>query len=57
MLAILTAVAIGFLLSRKLSEPLALLAEGTKKIAKGNFKTRTRHHLVQPTRNEPECHL
>jgi nitrogen fixation/metabolism regulation signal transduction histidine kinase len=38
MLAILTAVAIGFLLSRKLSEPLALLAEGTKKIAKGNFK-------------------
>jgi len=39
MLAILTAVAIGFLLSRKLSEPLALLAEGTKKIAKGNFKT------------------
>lgn len=38
-LAILTAVAIGFLLSRKLSEPLALLAEGTKKIAKGNFKT------------------
>ncbi|CAM8313382.1 NtrY Signal transduction histidine kinase involved in nitrogen fixation and metabolism regulation [Candidatus Methylopumilus planktonicus] len=39
MLAILTAVAIGFLLSKKLSEPLALLAEGTKKIAKGNFKT------------------
>ena len=39
MLAILTAVAIGFLLSRKLSEPLALLAEGTKKIAKGNFET------------------
>ena len=39
MLAILTAVAIGFLLSRKLSEPLALLAEGTKKIAKGSFKT------------------
>ena len=39
MLAILTAVAIGFLLSRRLSEPLALLAEGTKKIAKGNFKT------------------
>lgn len=39
MLAILTAVAIGFLLSRKLSEPLAFLAEGTKKIAKGNFKT------------------
>ena len=39
MLAILTAVAIGFLLSRKLSEPLALLADGTKKIAKGNFKT------------------
>ena len=39
MLAILTAVAIGFLLSRKLSEPLALLAERTKKIAKGNFKT------------------
>jgi nitrogen fixation/metabolism regulation signal transduction histidine kinase len=39
MLAILTAVAIGFLLSRKLSEPLTLLAEGTKKIAKGNFKT------------------
>ncbi|MSQ80100.1 MAG: HAMP domain-containing protein [Candidatus Methylopumilus sp.] len=39
MLAILAAVAIAFLLSRKLSEPLALLAEGTKKIAKGNFKT------------------
>jgi nitrogen fixation/metabolism regulation signal transduction histidine kinase len=39
MLAILTAVAIGFFLSRKLSEPLTLLAEGTKKIAKGNFKT------------------
>ena len=24
---------------------------------KGNFKTRTRHHLVQPKRNEPQCHL
>ncbi len=39
MLAMLTAVAIAFVLSRKLSAPLTVLAEGTKAIASGDYST------------------
>ena len=39
MLAMLTAVAIAFVLSRRLSEPLTVLAEGTKAIASGDYST------------------
>ena len=39
MLAMLTAVAIAFVLSRKLSAPLTVLAEGTKAIASGDYNT------------------
>lgn len=37
MLAMLTAVAIAFLLSRRISEPLSILAEGTRAIARGDY--------------------
>lgn len=39
MLAMLTAVAIAFVLSRRLSAPLTVLAEGTKAIASGDYNT------------------
>lgn len=39
MLAILSAVAIAFVLSRRLSAPLTVLAEGTKAIASGDYNT------------------
>jgi nitrogen fixation/metabolism regulation signal transduction histidine kinase len=39
MLALLTAVAIAFVLSRRLSAPLTVLAEGTKAIASGDYST------------------
>ncbi|MDD2832770.1 MAG: ATP-binding protein [Methylotenera sp.] len=39
MLSMLTAVAIAFVLSRRLSAPLRVLAEGTKAIASGNYST------------------
>ncbi|MDO9051176.1 MAG: ATP-binding protein [Methylotenera sp.] len=39
MLAMLTAVAIAFVLSRRLSAPLTVLAEGTKAIASGDYST------------------
>lgn len=39
MLAMLTAVAIAFVLSRRLSAPLRVLAEGTKAIASGDYST------------------
>jgi len=39
MLAMLTAVAIAFVLSRRLSTPLTVLAEGTKAIASGDYST------------------
>jgi nitrogen fixation/metabolism regulation signal transduction histidine kinase len=38
MLAILTSVAISFVLSRRLTRPLSLLSEATNQIAKGNYK-------------------
>ena len=38
LLAILSSVAISFILSRKFSRPLAMLADATKEIAKGNYK-------------------
>ena len=38
MLAILSAVAISFVISRRFSEPLSQLAAATKEISKGNFK-------------------
>lgn len=37
LLAILSAVAISFVISRKFSEPLSQLADATKQVAKGNF--------------------
>ena len=39
MLSMLTAVAIAFVLSRRLSAPLTVLAEGTKAIASGDYST------------------
>jgi nitrogen fixation/metabolism regulation signal transduction histidine kinase len=39
MLAMFTAVAIAFVLSRRLSAPLTVLAEGTKAIASGDYST------------------
>ena len=39
MLAMLSAVAIAFVLSRRLSAPLAVLAEGTRAIARGDYST------------------
>ncbi|MBT6602798.1 MAG: HAMP domain-containing protein, partial [Nitrosomonadales bacterium] len=38
MLAILTSVAISFVISRRFTRPLSLLAEATNQIAKGNYK-------------------
>ena len=38
MLAILSAVSISFVISRRFSEPLSQLAAATKEISKGNFK-------------------
>ncbi len=38
LLAILSSVAISFILSRKFSRPLAMLSDATKEIAKGNYK-------------------
>lgn len=39
MLAMLSALAIAFILSRRLSKPLMMLAEGTNKIASGDYST------------------
>ncbi|HZV98853.1 MAG TPA: ATP-binding protein [Methylophilaceae bacterium] len=39
MLAMLSAVAIAFVLSRRLSAPLSILAEGTRAIARGDYNT------------------
>lgn len=39
MLAMLSALAIAFVLSRRLSQPLAVLSEGTRAIAAGNYST------------------
>lgn len=39
MLSVLTAMAIAFVLSRRLSAPLTVLAEGTKAIASGDYST------------------
>jgi nitrogen fixation/metabolism regulation signal transduction histidine kinase len=39
MLAVLTAVAIAFVVSRRLTAPLTVLAEGTKAIASGDYNT------------------
>jgi nitrogen fixation/metabolism regulation signal transduction histidine kinase len=40
LLALLGAIALAFLLSRRLSEPLAVLAEGTQAVARGDFSRR-----------------
>jgi len=40
LLALLSAVALAFLLSRRLSKPLAVLAEGTQAVARGDFSRR-----------------
>src|SRR5712691_7591070 len=40
LLALLSAVALAFLLSRRLSTPLAVLAEGTQAVARGDFSRR-----------------
>lgn len=39
LLAMLSALAVAFVLSRRLSQPLTVLAEGTRAIASGNFST------------------
>ena len=39
MLAMLTAVSVAFVLSRRLSAPLGVLAEGTRAIARGDYET------------------
>jgi nitrogen fixation/metabolism regulation signal transduction histidine kinase len=44
MLAMFTAVAIAFVLSRRLSAPLTVLAEGTKAIASGDYSTMLHAH-------------
>lgn len=44
MLAMLSAVAIAFVLSRRLSAPLTVLAEGTKAIASGDYSTMLPEH-------------
>jgi len=38
LLALLSSVAVSFVISRKFSSPLAMLADATKQIAKGNYK-------------------
>jgi nitrogen fixation/metabolism regulation signal transduction histidine kinase len=40
LLALLGAIALAFLLSRRLSQPLAVLAEGTQAVARGDFSRR-----------------
>lgn len=40
LLALLSAIALAFLLSRRLSNPLAVLAEGTQAVARGDFSRR-----------------
>jgi nitrogen fixation/metabolism regulation signal transduction histidine kinase len=40
LLALLSAIALAFLLSRRLSSPLAVLAEGTQAVARGDFSRR-----------------
>jgi nitrogen fixation/metabolism regulation signal transduction histidine kinase len=40
LLALFSAIALAFLLSRRLSEPLAILAEGTQAVARGDFSRR-----------------
>jgi len=40
LLALFSAIALAFLLSRRLSEPLAVLAEGTQAVARGDFSRR-----------------
>ncbi len=44
MLAMLTALAIAFVLSRRLSQPLTVLAEGTRAIAAGDYNTMLPEH-------------
>lgn len=44
MLAMLTALAIAFVLSRRLSQPLTVLAEGTRAIAAGDYSTMLPEH-------------
>ncbi|MFM9834585.1 MAG: ATP-binding protein [Methylophilaceae bacterium] len=44
MLAMLTALAIAFVLSRRLSQPLTVLAEGTRAIAAGDYGTMLPEH-------------
>ncbi|OGA46949.1 MAG: PAS domain-containing sensor histidine kinase [Betaproteobacteria bacterium RIFCSPLOWO2_12_FULL_63_13] len=42
LLALFSAIALAFLLSRKLSQPLAVLAEGTQAVARGDFSRRAK---------------
>ncbi len=42
LLALLSAIALAFLLSQRLSKPLAVLAEGTQAVARGDFSRRAR---------------
>ncbi|MFO7188113.1 MAG: ATP-binding protein [Pseudomonadota bacterium] len=42
LLALFTAIALAFLLSRRLSEPLAVLAEATRDVARGDFSRRAK---------------
>ena len=44
MLAMLSAIAIAFVLSRRLSSPLMVLAEGTRAIARGDYSTMLPEH-------------
>ena len=44
MLSMLSALAIAFVLSRRLSQPLTVLAEGTRKIASGDYSTMLPEH-------------
>ncbi len=44
MLAMLSALAIAFVLSRRLSQPLTVLAEGTRAIARGDYSTMLPEH-------------
>ena len=44
MLAMLSALAIAFVLSRRLTQPLAVLAEGTRAIASGDYSTMLPEH-------------
>lgn len=42
LLALFSAIALAFLLSRRLSQPLAVLAEGTQAVARGDFSRRAK---------------